>query len=287
MDIAVLGTGLMGGPMAERLAAKGHRVLAYNRTAAKAKILEASGVRVVDSAAEVLRAATHAILMLSDAEAIREVLFRGEARVALADRTVIQMGTILPGESRQLAKDLAAVGAECFEAPVLGSIPEVRESRLIVMVGGSRAQFETNQALLRCFGPKPVLVGPVGQAAALKLALNQLIATLTTAFAYSLGLVRREGIDVDVFMQLLRGSALYAPTFDKKLQRMLDRDFEGPNFPTKHLLKDVRLMLEQGRRQGLRTDALAGVERILESALADGLAEQDYSALYNAVDPKV
>ena len=86
-------------------------------------------------------------------------------------------------------------------------------------------------------------------------------------------------------METLRRSALYAPTFDKKLQRMLDRNYANPNFPTKHMLKDVNLMLQESIASGLTANGLEGVRQILEIACSTALAEGDYSALYDAVNP--
>jgi 3-hydroxyisobutyrate dehydrogenase len=128
-------------------------------------------------------------------------------------------------------------------------------------------------------------MGNVGKAAAAKLAFNQLIASLTTSFAMSLGYLRESGVNVKRFMEILRISALYAPTFDKKLNRMVNRNFVKPNFPVKHLLKDVDLMLGEFGKKGINIDPLEGVKKILLKAIADGEADMDYSALYNAVHP--
>lgn len=119
--------------------------------------------------------------MLTDAQAIRETLLN-EAQDQLGDRTVIQMGTIAPTESQALQAEITAAGGQYLEAPVLGSIPEAEAGKLIVMVGGAPEQFQRWLKLLQCFGPQPRLIGPVGQAASLKLAMNQLIAALTAAF---------------------------------------------------------------------------------------------------------
>jgi len=124
------------------------------------------------------------------------------------------MGTIAPSESRVFQQELAAIAATYFEAPVLGSIPEATAGQLQVMVGGSTEQFEQWQPLFQQLGT-PIFIGAVGSASALKLALNQLISSLTTSFALSLGFVQQQGVDVETFMQILRRSALYAPTFDK------------------------------------------------------------------------
>jgi 3-hydroxyisobutyrate dehydrogenase len=126
----------------------------------------------------------------------------------------------------------------------------------------------------------------VGTASAVKLALNQLIASLTIGFSTSLGLLQRNNVDIDAFMKILRTSALYAPTFDKKLQRMLDREYSNPNFPTKHLLKDVKLIEKEARRAKLNTAVLEALQRVIAESLAKGLSETDYSAVHEAViDP--
>ncbi|MBM5828509.1 MAG: NAD(P)-dependent oxidoreductase, partial [Cyanobacteria bacterium M_surface_7_m2_040] len=113
-----------------------------------------------------------------------------------------------------------------------------------------------------------------------KLALNQLIASLTHSFSLSLHLVQQAGVEVEAFMAILRGSALYAPTFDKKLAKELAGDYGNPNFPTAHLRKDLRLFVEAAAAQGLDTQGLEGLQRLLERATAAGLDALDYSALH-------
>ena len=281
--VAFLGTGLMGLPMAKRLLTRDYPVLAYNRTQEKSESLKTSGARIAQSPPEAIADADCVVLMLADMPAIREVLLGEETRSHLSGRTVIQMGTIGPSQSRQVEQEVKASGGDYFEAPVLGSIPQAQKGSLILMVGASSKQFQDWSELLKCFGPHPVLIGPVGKAAALKLALNQLIASLTASFALSLGMVQREEIPVETFMQILRGSALYTPTFDKKLARMVKRDYENPNFPARHLLKDVDLILATATQLELDTSSLMGIRVLLEKALGQGWADGDYSALFEAV----
>ncbi len=285
MKVAFLGTGLMGRPMAERLLQAGYRLHVYNRTPEKALPLEEKGARLWPLPEQAVREAEMIVLMLSDFAAIEAVLLREELLKQLAGKTVIQMGTILPEESRRLQEIVLERGGNYLEAPVLGSIPQAKSGELIVMVGGDEALFQRWRKLLACFGSEVHLVGEVGKAATLKLALNQLIASLTAAFSLSLGMVLRSGVEVELFMSILRNSALYAPTFDKKLPRMLKRDFDRPNFPTKHLFKDVKLVEETARRLGLETAGVEGVRHIIEKALQMGWSETDYSSLYNAVNP--
>lgn len=152
------------------------------------------------------------------------------------------------------------------------------------MVGSTEAQFKQWFHVLQPLG-EPKYIGEVGSASALKLALNQLIASLTTAFALSLNFVQGQGVDIELFMEILRKSALYAPTFDKKLQRMLEENYQNPNFPTKHLLKDTNLFLQEAKSMGLNVSSLEGVRAILEATQKLGKLDDDYSALFTTIKP--
>lgn len=286
MKVGVIGTGLMGLPMTQRVLEANLPLIAYNRTPEKLQSLRDAGAEIAPSPEALLQAASCIVLMLTNAQAIRDMVLAPASRSALVGKTIIQMGTIAPTESRSLQEEIQQAGGEYFEAPVLGSTPEAKAGKLIVMVGSTPEQFNQWQPVLRCFGPEPLHVGAVGTAAAVKLALNQLIGSLTSAFATSLGFVQRQGADVEIFMQILRGSALYASTFDKKLQRMLDHNYDNPNFPTKHLLKDVNLFLQESELLGLNAGVPAAVQHLLEQTLAMGLADADYSALFQATEQK-
>ena len=285
MNISLLGTGLMGRPMAERILGANHELVVFNRTLEKAQPLKALGARVVSSAKDAIRSSECVILMLADAQAIHDVVLSGSTRTELSDRTLIQMGTLSPTQSIDINEKVSESGGAYLEAPVLGSIPEALSGELIVLVGSSPEQFEHWSELLRSFGPKPLRIGPVGQASALKLALNQLIASLTAAFSLSLGFILYKGIKVDLFMKILRESALYAPTFDKKLERMLERDYSNPNFPTRHLAKDIDLFLSEAKGMNLRSAGLEALERLVKMTLDDGMSDMDYSALFNTINP--
>ncbi|MEH1818798.1 MAG: NAD(P)-dependent oxidoreductase [Nostoc sp.] len=283
MKVAFLGTGLMGLPMAQRLLAADIQLVAYNRTPEKLAPLQAAGAEIVTHPRHAIRAAECLILMLTNAPAIYNVLLSDTAWQTLEGRTIIQMGTITPTESQEIRDAVVAGGGEYLEAPVLGSIPEAKAGKLSVMVGAEPEQYQRHLKLLQNFGTEPLLIGPVGTAAALKLALNQLIASLTSSFALSLAFVQRQGVDVDVFMQILRDSPLYAPTFDKKLQRMLDGNYADPNFPTKHLLKDTELFISEAKSQSLDLSSIKGVRQILQTAVKMSFADDDYSSLFSVI----
>jgi 3-hydroxyisobutyrate dehydrogenase len=284
MKIGLIGTGLMGQALAQHLLAENQSLIIYNRSAEKTRELATLGAEVALSAQQVLEQSNLCLLFLSDAEAIHTV-FDDIAPAAFQDTLIMQMGTIAPDESRELASRVNSMKGRYLECPVLGSLPEARSGKLILMAGGRETDYKTALPLLEIIGSEPQHIGEVGQGATVKLAMNQLIAGLTASFSLSLALVEKEGIETEQFMKIVRDSALYAPTFDKKLSRMLDRDFGNPNFPTKHLAKDTRLFLSVAEGLGLDTSALEGIEKLLDKTLAMGLDNTDYSAIMAAVSP--
>lgn len=284
MKVAVIGTGLLGAEIAIRLKERGFNVRSWNRTAEKARVLAAVGIHPCPDISEALTGCDAALLLVSDAAAIRAVLWpSGQPEAPLAGRSLVQMGTIAPSESRALAQDIIAAGGDYLEAPVLGSLPEARGGRLIVMAGGDPALYERCLPIFEALSEQPRLIGAVGQGAALKLAMNQLISGLTSTFCYSLGLVRQEGVDVDQFMELLRKSALYAPTFDKKLDKYLAHEYGQANFPLKHLRKDLGLFRQVAAQSSADTAPLEALEAVFERAILRGLGDLDYSAIFEAL----
>jgi 3-hydroxyisobutyrate dehydrogenase len=286
MKIAVLGLGLMGAEIALRLQRQGQDVIGWSRGAANREAAARKGLDLASDPAEALASTDLIILVLSDAAAIEETLFNRPDPASMAGRILVQMGTIAPAESREIAGRVEALGGAYLEAPVLGSLPEAREGILILMAGGDQALYERCLPVLEDLSANPQRIGGVGQAAALKLAMNQLIAGLTASFALSLGLVRHEGIDVEQFMALLRGSALYARTFDKKLEKYLSQSYGIANFPLKHLLKDVRLFQQVAEEMGLDRALIDALEQICARTEDAGLGDQDYSAIYETISPR-
>ncbi|MBD1919131.1 MULTISPECIES: NAD(P)-binding domain-containing protein [Cyanophyceae] len=296
MNIGIIGTGLMGSPMALRLLSAGHKVWVYNRTPARLIPLELAGAKVCATPLALIQNVEAVIFMVTNGEAVRSLLEDidlGDREASpdenrpspLADKAIIQMGTIAPAESQQLGQMVAQAGGTYLEAPVLGSIPEAKNGKLIIMAGAENEAYQRWQPLLECLGTTLYHVGPVGSAATLKLTMNQLIGSLTAAFAQSLGLVQATGINVDIFMAVLRQSALYAPTFDKKLHRMQTRQFADPNFPTKHLLKDMGLFVSAAKSAGLSPFPAESVRQLVEQAVQAGFDDDDYAALFNIVSP--
>lgn len=282
MKIGFVGTGLMGKPMIEKLIENNFMVNVFNRTIEKAKLLKVRNAQIKNSMNELVVDSAIIIFMVTDYVALNELV--NSCDKSWNKKIVIQMSTISPNENITLSKYFIDKNASYFEAPVLGSITQVRNKELITLVGADEPLPDEIKEILESFSKKIIHVGKVGKASALKLALNQLIVSELSIFSMSLKYVLANEINVDVFMDVLRNSALYAQTFDKKLPNFLKNDFSNPNFPLKHMLKDLKLITEDFQRAGINSEILKEEEKLLHEGLKNGFAEEDYSALYKCFD---
>ena len=250
---------------------------AWNRTRERVQPLLVLGAKEIGDLSEVSSRCDAIITVLRDGPVTTTVVAElGSLHTA----PVIPMGTMGVSESQALATQVLLQKGSYLEAPVLGSKPQALSGSLLVMAGGDAAVFEQQLDLLRHLSQQPKLVGPVGSGAATKLALNQLIASLTHSFSLSLRLIQQAGVPVETFMEILRPSALYAPTFDKKLERMLQGHYDDPNFSTALLRKDLELFLQETSAAGVQDLGLQGLAQLLNQANGTQLDDQDYCALH-------
>ena len=275
--IALLGTGLLGEAIGLRLLGRGVELGVWNRNDERSQQLVNAGATAISNLDGAGANWDAVITVLRDGPVTQQVVAElGD----LHGGCLMPMGTMGITEIRSLAQQIQQQNGTCLEAPVLGSKPQAADGTLLVMAGGTQELFDQQQPLLNHLSQEPMLVGPIGSGAATKLALNQLIASLTHAFSLSLRLVQQAGVPVETFMAILRPSALYAPTFDKKLQRMLDGHYSDPNFSTALLRKDLRLFLEEATAAGLQVSGLGGLDSLLERSAGGELDALDYCALH-------
>ena len=261
MKIGIVGIGLLGKPIAEKFLQSQFGVSVFNRTYEKTNQLAKAGAIVFDNFNLLLSKNNRIVLVLTDYNAICSVMFNNAVRPNFTDKTIYQMSTIAPSESMLLDERITKLGGKYVEVPVLGSIPQVKDGKLIILFGGNENDLESVSNTFYPISENVNYIGKIGKAAALKLALNQMIASLTSIFSMSLGYVLNNKIDSEIFMKILRESALYAPTFDKKQERMVTNNFEEPNFPVKHLLKDVELARESFEQSGVSETLLVEIKR--------------------------
>ena len=217
-SVALLGSGLLGEAIGRRLLDQGVELKVWNRTPERCQTLIQEGAHATPELSSLAEGCSTVITVLRDGPVTQAVV---EELGDLRGCCLMPMGTMGVTEIRSLAEQIQHQNGHCLEAPVLGSKPQALKGELLVMAGGEPVLFDRQRPLLEHLSQEPMLVGPIGSGAATKLALNQLIASLTHGYSLALRLVQASGLDVDSFMDVLRPSALYAPTVDKKLKRML------------------------------------------------------------------
>jgi 3-hydroxyisobutyrate dehydrogenase-like beta-hydroxyacid dehydrogenase len=277
MKIGFCGMGMMGAPMAVRLVEAGHDVTVWNRTPEKARPVVEKGASQADTPAEAAAGAKVVITMLRDRDALEQVV-RGDAGLAAElsdDQTFLEMSTI-GVEGVRAVREWIPAGVEVVDAPVLGSIPQATEGALKVFVGSTTHTFERIRPLLEVFG-SPMLVGPLGSGAAMKLVVNATLPALMAALGESLALADALGLDQGIVLDVLADSAI-GVTVKSKRSRVESNEYR-PNFKLDLALKDADLVNKAATAAGLQLRLAPAAREWLAEASAAGLGDLDYSAV--------
>ena len=242
-----IGLGNMGTPMARRLLAAGLPVTAYNRSPAKAEALRAEGATVAPTPAAVLDAAQAVFLMVSDDQAIRE-LFTGEQGLLQSSATgklIINMSTVSPGVSQEMAELSRAHGHKYLDAPVSGSVKQAESGQLAIMVGGEEDAFQQAEPLFAHLGKLALRVGTTGAGNNAKLAMNTLLGFQAQGLAEAVLFAQQHGLQTADLLELIKSSALASVFINLKGEAILNENYQAA-FALKLLAKDLRLAKAEG-----------------------------------------
>ncbi len=281
--IGFVGLGSMGAPIAGRLL-QGHRVYGANRTKAKATTLIERGLIWRDSPREAAAAAHVVFSMVTDDAALAAITSGPDGILAgLRPGTVyIDMSTVSPRASRELAGRVRAAGATMLDAPVSGSVPAAGNGTLAIMVGGPGRAFREAEPLLRRLGSNVTHVGGNGQGLLLKLAINISLAAQMLAFSEGLLLAKRGGIDPELAARVMSASAVGSPMLRARVPLVLDLP-EQPWFDMRLMHKDIRLALEAAREPGIPLPAASAADSVLTKADGMGYGHRDIAGLYQVL----
>lgn len=279
LKIAVLGTGMMGLPMARRLCQAGHEVHAWNRTRARAQPLADDGAQVHDTAAQAVAGVDIAISLLENGPVVEEVLFAQGAAAAMRDASLfIDMASIQPSEARDHAARLGERGIAHLDAPVSGGTVGAEAGTLAIMAGGKPADFERACAVFSALG-RATHVGPHGAGQLAKLA-NQMIVGITIgAVAEALLLAAKGGADMAKVREAIGGGFADSRILQLHGQRMLERDF-APRGRMTVQLKDLRNALATAAEIGFDAPITGLFEQLYADSVAHGLGDLDHSGLF-------
>jgi len=283
-NLGFVGLGVMGSRMVQRLLAAGHTVTGYNRTKSKAQWLLDAGMKWGNSPRAVAQAAEITITMVTNTQALQAVTSGADGILAglAAGKIYIDMSTVSPAASRELAKQVEAKGAQMLDAPVSGSVSTLEEGKLSIMVGGRRETFERAKPILETIGPKVTHVGVNGLAVSMKIATNLSLAVQMLAFSEGVLLAEKSGIDRQTAVEVLLNSVIASPMVKYRGPFVLDMPDEAW-FDVNMMQKDLMLALEMGRRLDVPLPTTAITNEMLTAARGMGLGEKDFAILFEVL----
>lgn len=281
--IGFVGLGHMGGNMAARFLAAGYTVYGEERNRATAQGLEHEGLQWRGTPREAAEAADILFTSLPDDRVLETVASGPDGVLAglAADEVWVDMSTVSPRASRELAERVHALGASLLDAPVSGSVPQVQAGTLTIMVGGNKDAYARVEPLLRELGT-PTHIGENGQGLVLKLAINISLAVQMLAFAEGLLLAERGGIDPGAAGEVMAGSAIGSPMLKARLPLILDLPDEAW-FDVGLMQKDIVLALEAARELRVPLPSAAAADEMLTLARAHGHEHHDLAALFQTL----
>lgn len=282
--LGFVGLGVMGSRVVKRLLGAGHSVTGYNRTRAKAQWLVDAGMSQAATPRAVAEAADVTFSMVTNTDALRSVMDGADGLLAgmSAGKIHLDMSTVSPAFSRELAKRVEAKGAAMLDAPVSGSVVTLEEGKLTLMVGGDAAVFEKVKPILLDIGPKATYVGGNGLAVSMKIATNLSLAVQMLAFSEGVLLAQKSGIRRDVAVEVLVNSVIGSPMVKYRGPFVLQMPDEAW-FNCGMMQKDMNLALEMGRELGVPLPTTAATNEFLTAAEAMGLGEQDFAVVFDVL----
>lgn len=272
--IGLIGLGLMGTALTERLLEHGFRVLVWNRSREKAGPLIARGAEWSDNP---LATCERVILSLYTTEVVEEVLRQMDSGLH-PGQIIVDTTTGEPEQTAALGARLAVRGIHYLDAPISGSSEQTRRGEATVIVGGDRATFEACADLWRVMGAKVFHVGACGSAARMKLISNLVLGLNRAALAEGLAFAEAIGVLPAAALEVMIGSNAYSKAMDVKGRKLVERDFTVQARLSQHL-KDVRMMLQAAQAAGMKLPLADTHRRLMEQAEAAGLGDLDNSAI--------
>jgi 3-hydroxyisobutyrate dehydrogenase len=281
--IGFVGLGHMGGGMAARFLAAGYEVYGEERTREHARHLEEQGLRWRATPREVAEAADVTLTSIPDDDALESVgsgadgILRGLAEAKIW----VDLSTVSPSASRDMAARVRALGAAMLDAPVSGSVPQVESGTLTIMVGGEESAYARVEPLLRLLG-KPTRIGGNGQGLALKLAINISLAVQMLAFSEGMLLAQRDGVDPQLASEVMTGSPIGSPMLKLRAPLVLELP-QDAWFDVGLMHKDIRLALSMASELGIRLPSTEAADAMLTTATELGYERRDIAALFEVL----
>lgn len=284
-NLGFVGLGSMGSRMVKRLLAAGYKVTGYNRTQSKAAWLLDLGMQWADTPRLVAESSDVIFSMVTNTDALYAIV-EGEHGVLAGlapGKVFIDMSTVSPAASRDVAAKVKAQGAWMLDAPVSGSLTTLEEGKLSIMVGGDPDTLEQVKPILQAIGPKVTRMGDNGFGVTMKIATNLSLAIQMLAFSEAVLLAEKSGIQRETAVEFLLNSVIASPMVKYRGPFVLNMPDEAW-FDITMMQKDMQLALEMGQKLGVPLPTTAITNEYLTAARGLGLGEKDFAILFQVLE---
>jgi 2-hydroxy-3-oxopropionate reductase len=278
--IGFIGLGIMGKPMSKNLLKAGYELVVYNRSKAKVDEVVAAGAQAAATPKEVAARTEIIITMLPNSPEVKQVVLgeNGIIEGAKSGAVVVDMSSIAPLVSREIASKLAAKGIEMLDAPVSGGEPKAIDGTLSVMVGGKKEVFERCFPVMKAMAGSVVLTGEIGAGNVTKLANQVIVALNLAAMSEALVLATKAGVSPELVYQAIRGGLAGSAVLEAKAPLVMDRKF-NPGFRINLHIKDLQNVLDTSHEIGVPLPLTAAVMEIMQALKVDGKGDNDHGGL--------
>ncbi len=280
MKIGFIGLGVMGKPMSKNLLKAGYELTVLDKNKTPEAELVAAGATAAESPKAVAERTDVIITMLPNSPEVKEVVLGADGVIEGARKgsVVIDMSSIAPLVSREIAAKLAVRGVEMLDAPVSGGEPKAVDGTLSVMVGGRKEVFEKYYPVMKAMAGSVVLTGDIGAGNITKLANQIIVAINIAAMSEALVLAEKAGVKPELVYQSIRGGLAVSTVLDAKAPLVMDRQF-NPGFRINLHIKDLANVLETSHEVGVPLPLTAAVMEMMQALKVDGLGDQDHCSL--------
>jgi 2-hydroxy-3-oxopropionate reductase len=278
--IGFIGLGIMGLPMSKNLLKAGHKLIVCDINKAAVEELKSAGAEVGTSPRDVASKAKIIITMLPNSPQVKTVVLGPNGVIEGAEKgaLVVDMSSIAPLVSREVAEALAVKGIRMLDAPVSGGQPKAIDGTLSIMVGGAQTDFDEMLPIFQCMGSSAVLTGDIGAGNVTKLANQIIVAVNIAGVSEALVMAAKAGVDPELVYKAIRGGLAGSTVLDAKAPLMLDRKFT-PGFRINLHIKDLANVLETSHQVGVPLPLSAAVMEILQALKVDGMGDCDHGAI--------
>jgi len=283
-NLGFVGLGTMGSAIAKRLLDAGHSVIGYNRTRSKAQWLLDTGMKWGDTPRQVAEAADITFSMVSNSASLQEIV-NGDNGILAAlkpGKIYVDISTVSPTISREIAAQVAKTGAQMLDAPISGNLITLADGSSSLMVGGDQATFEQIKPLLLDIGSKVTYIGGNGQALVMKIAINLTLPIQMLCFSEGILLAEKNGVSRQVAIEAWSKSAAASPATRHRAELILDKEKEGW-FDVSMMQKDLHLALELAKNSGVPLPTTAITDEFLSAAKGMGWEHEDFAVLFDVL----